>query len=92
LLRQAVRIFNKIFEKLYLFPHKFVTILAIANNYAIQPNLENFRHHLSLYLEMEHLVVMSLVFFTDGVMFQNRAHQWPDIRTKDNPDKKYGLT
>ena len=33
------------------------------------------------------IVVMSLVFFSDGVPFQNLDHQSPDIWIKDNPDK-----
>ena len=80
LLRQAVGIINKI-------PHKFATILTIVNNSAVQPNLENYRHHFSLYLKIKYIVVISILFFSDDVSFQNFTHQSPDIWIKNNHNK-----
>jgi len=53
---QAAGIFNNIFVNFYLFPHKFVTILAIVKTSAVEANLENFRHHFSQHIEIERLL------------------------------------
>lgn len=67
--------------------HKLATIWTIVNNSDVQPNLGKFRHHFSLDLEIEYIVVMSFLVCSDGVPFQIFAYQLPNIWIKDNPNK-----